>query len=531
MLKALFKKQLLELSTWLLQDKKSGKNRSKAGVAGYILLYAFVIGVMCFLFFSVSLTLCAPLVQVGLDWLYFAILSLLALMLGVFGSVFSTYSSLYLAKDNNLLLSLPIPPSRILAVRLFGVWLWGTVYEALVLLPAMVVYWSVATPGFLTPFADILVFLLLSLFILTLSCVLGWLVAKINRRLKTKSLVTVLVSLIFLGAYFLLVSRAYTMLESLLANAETVGENVKGFLYPFYLLGRGAAGHAPSLLLTAAGVLLLFALTVWVLSRSFLKIATASNGAAKKTYRETSEKPQSPFRALLGKEGRHFLASPIYMLNCSLGTVFLLLLGGFALVRGAWLREMLSAFSVENSGLIMLIAVAAVCMTASMNDITSPSVSLEGKNIWLVQSLPVSAWQALRAKLWLHLLLTGIPVLFCGISLAAALRPGMIGTLGLIGCPMLFMLFMAELGLALNLKMPNLIWSNETVVVKQSLCVMLAMFGGWLLVTALAGLYALLHTLLTPEIFLFLICALLAGGSGALRQWLKTRGAGIFAAL
>ena len=43
----------------------------------------------------------------------------------------------------------------------------------------------------------------------------------------------------------------------------------------------------------------------------------------------------------------------------------------------------------------------------------APSVSLEGKNLWLLQSLPVKPWQALRAKLTVQLLLTGIPALFC----------------------------------------------------------------------------------------------------------------------
>ena len=45
-------------------------------------------------------------------------------------------------------------------------------------------------------------------------------------------------------------------------------------------------------------------------------------------------------------------------------------------------------------------------MIASINDISAPSVSLEGKTLWLVQALPVSPWQVLKAKLKLHLILT-----------------------------------------------------------------------------------------------------------------------------
>lgn len=531
MLKALIKKQWLELGAWFYQDRRNNKKRSKGSMVGMILLYAFLIVCFCGLFASMSMMLCAPLVDVGLDWLYFAILSLIAVTMGVIGSVFSTYATLYLAKDNELLLSLPIPPSHILAVRLSGVWFWGAIYSAPVFFPAMIVYLLVATPGFLAAFAGIFVFLLLSLFILTLSCLLGWLVAKISRRLKAKTLITVLASLLFIGAYFFLYSKAYDMLQSLVANAEAVGAKVKGGLYPLYLLGRAATGHVPSLLVFGAGILVIFALMVFVLARSFLKLATASNSVTKKEYRPTGEKTRSPFRALLGKERGRFLSSPTYMLNSSMGTLFLLVLGVLALIKGHAFRETLATFFAGNEAVLTLLAAAAVCLVSSMNVITAPSVSLEGKNIWLVQSLPVSPWQALLAKLVLHLLLTEIPVLFCSISLSVALRPGVMETLGLLVAPCLFVLCTAALGLIWNLKWPNLKWSNETAAVKQGLNVMLALFGGWILVMVLGGAYAIVHVIVPAGIFLWLACVLFAGGSFALLRWLKTRGAEIFAAL
>ena len=58
----------------------------------------------------------------------------------------------------------------------------------------------------------------------------------------------------------------------------------------------------------------------------------------------------------------------------------------------------------------MLLA-GGICVMGAMNDMAAPSVSLEGKNIWVVQSLPVPAWYVLRAKLTMHLLLAGAAVL------------------------------------------------------------------------------------------------------------------------
>lgn len=143
MLKSLLKKQLMEVNTWLLQNKKTGKRRSNINIAMLIVAYTVLFLCLGMIFFGTGYMLCEPLVFAGLGWLYFSIMGLMAVMLGVFGSVFNTYATLYKAKDNELLLSMPIPPSRILAARLFGVWMWSLIYEAIVFVPALIVYWLI----------------------------------------------------------------------------------------------------------------------------------------------------------------------------------------------------------------------------------------------------------------------------------------------------------------------------------------------------------------------------------------------------
>ncbi len=529
MLKALFKKQLTEVNTWLLQNKKSGKRRSGAGIAGLILVYAFLFALLGFVFYFVGSTLCEPLAAMGLGWLYFAMMGLLAVLFGVFGSVFNTYATLYQAKDNALLLSLPIPPSAILTVRLFGVWMWGLIYEAIVFIPALLVYWQ--WDGFRTGtvLAGLFLLLVLSFFVLTLSCLLGWVVAKISARLKHKSFIVVLASLAFFALYYYVYFRAYEMLQLVLVNAQSLGQRIQGAAYPVYLLGRAGEGDGLSVLLFTLLIGVLFALTWLVLSKSFLKIATTNSGAAKKRYKETAVKIRSTGGALLARERLRFFSSATYMLNCGLGTLMLLIAAAALLIKGPWLREILGQLGLSAS--LPLLACAALCTLSTMNDITAPSVSLEGKSLWLIQSLPVSAWQALQAKLKLHLLFTEIPTLLCSLSLIAALRPGVFSSLMLVTLPMVFVLFSAAFGLAVNLKSPDLKWTNETVPVKQSLGVMLSLFGGWVLVILLGLLYFALRQLISPDFYL-LLCTLLMGAvSALLLAWLKTRGARIFETL
>ncbi len=531
MLKALFRKQFRELGAWFYQDKRTGKNRSKAGIIGYSILYAFLCIVMSGLFFSMSSMICVPLVSASMGWLYHAIMCLIALTFGVFGSVFNTYSTLYSAKDNDLLLSMPIPPSRIILVRLFGVWFWGMVYELLVLIPAMIVYWMAASPGLLTIAMDIFIIIAISILVLVISCALGWLVAKISSRLRSKSLVTVLISVVFLGVYFYIYSSAYSMLQKLIANIETVGLKIRSAIYPIYLMGRGAEGDGLAFLLFLAMVLALFGLVWWILSHSFLKLATTRSGAAKKKYREISIKARSVYSALLHKEGRRFTSSAAYMLNCGMGTLFIAAIAVVVLIKGEWIRNTVAASFAEYDQLIPLIAIAILCMMTTMNELTAPSISLEGKNLWLMQALPISAWQVLKAKLELHLLLTELPTLLCSICMAVVIRPGLMASVLMVVLPQLFVILNASLGLILNLKSPNLAWTNETAVVKQSMSVGISLFGGWIMVIFLGVLYAAVGSRLTVELFMLIVSVLLALLSALALLWLKKRGTRIFEAL
>ena len=94
-----------------------------------------------------------------------------------------------------------------------------------------------------------------------------------------------------------------------------------------------------------------------------------------------------------------------------------------------------------------------------MNDMAAPSVSLEGKSLWLAQSLPVKPWQVLRAKLAVHLTLTGVPAAVCYVLLAFA-HPFSAAEL-LLGAVLIpgYVLLMASFGLFVGLKMPNLRWT------------------------------------------------------------------------
>lgn len=531
MTKALLKKQLLEVFSWLYRDRKTGKNRSKGGIALYAVLYLLLFGTLAGMFFSAAMMLCAPLAQAGLTWLYFALMGLISIALGAFGSVFNTYSSLYLAKDNDLLLSMPIPTRSILLARLSGVYAMGLLYELLVMLPTLLVYYIAGSPSPLSVVLSLLLPGLLSVVVLTLSCVLGWVVALISSRLRRKNLVVVLLSLSFIAGYYYVYAQAYSMLESILANPEAFAGSIRTALYPLYLMGMGAQGSIPALLGFAAIVLALFFAVYLLLSRSFLRLASGGKAAERVPVRKKVElRAGSVGDALLRKELRRFLGSSIYMLNCGLGVVFMPIAAVALLIKAGDLQALLAEIP-EAEALLPLLAAAGVCLLISMVDLTSASVSLEGKTLWQVQSLPVTGWQVLRAKLQLHLLLTLPPALLLCVCVVIALHLTPAESALLVLAAAAFALFSALMGLALNLRLPILNWTSEVVPVKQGASVVLALFGAWAVVGLLAALYAALRSLLSPVLYLLLACCLLLLGALTLYFWIKRSGTRIFAAL
>lgn len=533
MLKLLLKKQMTEIFRNYFYDPKKNTARSKAGIIGYIILFiAIMVGMLGGVFTYLSMILCAPLSAAGMDWLYFALMGLLSVLLGVFGSVFNTYSCLYLSKDNDLLLSMPIPVNVIMSSRLLTVYLLGLMYSAVAILPAVIVYWVTATVSVGVIFGGLILILLISVFVLTLSCALGWVVAKISLKLKNKSFITVVISLAFIGGYYFFYFKAQTLIQDLLANAAVYGEKIKGAAYPLYLFGRVGAGDAFAMLIVSAVILALFGL-IWVLiSRSFLKIATSSGNTAKKVYKETAVKQKSIAAALLVKEFGRFTTSPNYMLNCGLGIILLPIAGVMLLWQGSAVISVLNEIFGERAGCVPVLLCAVVCMLASMNDMAAPSVSLEGKSLWLMQSLPVTPWQVLRGKLGMQLILTEIPVLFCIICIAFIYPFNTLELILTALVPMLYVLLSALFGLFLGLKMPNLNWTSEITPIKQSAPVAIALFSGFGYTVLLCGSYMLLNGWKLGFVgYMSLLGAVTLALCGLLYFWLKKRGCKLFAGL
>ena len=117
MLKSLIKIRLQGI--FMRSMKGSKKQKITAGkivLMLFILAYiALIFGTMFGYMFDQILK---PFTMIGFEWLYFGIMAVLVVLLCFIGSVFTTQQEIYGAKDNELLLAMPIKTKDILLMKL-----------------------------------------------------------------------------------------------------------------------------------------------------------------------------------------------------------------------------------------------------------------------------------------------------------------------------------------------------------------------------------------------------------------------------
>ena len=531
MLKVLIKKQFYELFQNYFNDRKTGKRKSKGKTIGLIVLFAFLLLYVAFMFFGLSSMLGAVLLEgsAGMEtgWLYFAIMGILALLLGVFGSVFNTYAGLYQGKDNEMLLAMPIKPGDILLARMTGVLAMSALYSGIVWLPAVLNFWRFTGLSFLHVLSPLFMFVMLAVFVTVVTCVLGWIVALVTARLKHKNILTVVISLAFFAGYYYFCMRLNSLIMLIVQNAGAVGDAVRRWIFPIYHLGRGAAGNMGSLLIFTLMTAVFAVILYTVLSRSFIKLLTTKKGEKKNVYRERAVKSQSAEKALLSREIKRFLACPVYMLNTGLGVVIALFMAVAALVKADMLRSVLTEMMTETGmGTHMLTAIPLLVtmMVFSMDAVSASSVSLEGKYLWIVRSMPVSSSDILKAKLNLHMIVNAVPAMITAACLGIAFRQEAHIVFLMAVVSFVFIRFSAEIGLMMDLLKTNLTWTSEMVPVKQGLPVLFSMLisSGVAILPAIG--YIRLGDLLKPEYYLLVLLILFTLGVRIIDRWIRTKG-------
>jgi ABC-2 type transport system permease protein len=145
--------------------------------------------------------------------------------------------------------------------------------------------------------------------------------------------------------------------------------------------------------------------------------------------------------------------------------------------------------------------------------------------------MPVSSREIFKAKIAFHFAYTALPVSLALITVCALLSIPFLTVVFAVMTILAVSMLCALVGLAINLKFPNLKWTNEIVAVKQSIAVLVSMFVGWAIAALFLGGHFLFGQYMYVEGYLAIALVVFVGAAAILWQWIKTRGVEIFESL
>lgn len=530
MLKILIKKQIFESWRGIFINSKTGKARSKKSRIAMFIFFATCFVFIAFSFFGMSMML-TPLFKTEYEWLVYAIFGLLAISISTFLNAFSASSVLYKAKDNEMLLSMPIEPKEILLSRIVSLYIMATLYASCVWLPVCLNGWIHGANSIVSIVFEILLVFVIGLLSTALSCIIGYVFALINNASKNRALVTVLSSVLLLGVYYVTMFRLESIFATFVQKSSEVANSISSWGMIFVVLAKAAQGDLINFVLFTLISIVVFVLVYYVLSKTFISISTRGNNVVKTNGKIKYATKSDSKSALFKKELKRFTSSPAYMLNTALGVVFVLALAVMAVLKSNDINEILVPLSKELpiiNDFLPLVILVSIMMVISINCISTPSISLEGNKFWILKSLPINPMDVFDAKERLHVLINGIPSLISIIVLGLCFK---INTNILILISFILILFIIQqalIGLIFGVLRPNFTWTNETQPIKQSLNMLFVMLIGWLIIIAIGGGYYLLRNKIQISLYCEILVVVMYVITYLLRKWLMTKGVKVY---
>ena len=481
MLKALLKSRFSALLASMSQSTKGKKKRTGAVAVILIIVFAllavYMIGAVSIMFFGVGYMLN----EQGNEWAFFTIASLVSSALCMLGSIFTTKTQIFESKDNELLLSMPIPPKYILISRILILLIVNYILEALIMIPAIVMYGITCGYTVLGFVFAISSFILIPFLSLAVSAIIAWIISYIASKIRNKTLVSTALFTIFFVVYMYFCFS----LGTLTGSGEELDIDVSGLknAFTFYHIGNSIANESWLHFLYFALMAIVPAIITFALiSYSFIRIITTKKTAKKVVYKEKNEKSSSPMVALIKKEAKRFFTSTAYMMNCGMGIIMMAIVTVVATINSGNILSMLDDPTVGMEkeiilGLIPVIIVIFASMMCSMCMISTPSISLENKSMWILQSLPVRPRTILFAKILNHIIISAPVSLISVIVLCIAFKVDFISSLLVAISTITLVALTAYFGMFLGLKFPKFDWQNENVAVKQGFAIFGTMLG------------------------------------------------------
>jgi len=468
-----------------LNPRASKGSAGKGKTSAFYIIILFSFAMLAFYAFLYSSIMADAFAQIDALYLLPGLMMTASCMMMLFTTVYKVKGTVFGFKDYDLLMSLPIKTSTVVVSRMTVLYTINFVFCLLLMLPAGVVYAARALPDAGFYIAFLLTFLFIPLVPIVAASVIGTVIHLAAARFKHKNIANLIITLSFFVGIMFFSFNTTTFINNAADIGMSVMESVNRY-YPLALMYTNAVckNDYTALAVFIALSVLAFSVFAFAVGKKFKTLNTLI--AANRTvsdYKMKSLQVSSPARALYKRELKRYFSSANYVLNTGVGIVLFTLSAVALVVMGSEKLESVLGMPgmtdvIEKAGPV------AVSVFVVLSCTTACSISLEGKNLWIIQSVPVSVKTVFLSKAAVNLTLTVPAVLISGFVFSYVFRFDAGQTALMFAVPAAYALFIALAGLAINLQYPNFDWATEITVIKQSAAVLLTLVIGLLSVAA-----------------------------------------------
>ncbi len=455
------------------------KKQSSMAIASFGII---TLSLFCFVY---NILTAKTLVQVGQYDLIPAYMVSVSSFSILFLTVFYSNGILFGSRDMEILLSLPVKSSDIMTSKFMFMYLLNFLI-GLIMLPGGIVW---ILNGSLNVLQIVLYFtsiIFAPLIPMCIAACMGIIVVTVSSYFKRKNVIALIFSFAMIGIIGYI---AVSAMKS--GNEDSIEIMLSKQITELYPISGLFVQHTNFPMYIGMGLFIAFSTAVFYI---FVKIVAMKYGLlntlAKTTSRYSDNKKsynrKSIFLALYKKEMGRFLSSYMAVLNAGLGVILLCVFSIFLLFNSV--EQIGESSGIENIN--EYLSNFAPLFIASMLSLSCPAasaISLEGKNIWILQSSPVKVKMILNSKIAVNLTLHLIGYMISIFAFTLKLDMNFIQIINLIIVPICYSIFITVIGISLNKKYPNYEWESEMMVVKQSMPV---------IVSGLVGIIALIIPIL-----------------------------------
>ena len=470
-------------------NKAKYTHDKKAKSKGMTVLLAFCYIMIVFAVFGMCIGMMDSLSAIHAEYIVLNIIMMAASIMTLFTTIYKVNGTLFGFGDYDMQMALPIKTSTLITSRILILYGLNFLFVLGVMVPAAVAYAIIAQPAAAFYPLYIVMMLATPMLPIIIATVIGTLIAAAASRFKRKNGMNVILTVAAFMVFMIVWLGFWTNSGDIIINFADIGGTINGVLMSIYpLIGLFGNAVAQFDMLSFLLFLLIsfgaFAVFVAIIAKLFQRINTSiTTTRAAANYKMTQLKTAPPKKALYKREMKRYLSSSRYVLNTAVGPLLLIVFAIILMVSGT---EGFGVYS-DIPQFATLIAIAAPMGIAFFLVIATPSasaISLEGKNLWIVRSLPVDTRLVLKAKINVTMTLYYPSVIICGTLFNIAIKPEPLVAIGMYLIPLAYSYFAALFGLKCNLDSPNFDWTNEVTVVKQSKPVLITMLVGMVLTIA-----------------------------------------------